>query len=72
MRYVVSVKREKRQEAPSDWQDRVLQTPGVSLIGGSKDRLTVDLTSGALERIQKELSDYCHIEKEIEFQPAGF
>jgi hypothetical protein len=61
--YVFALKREKRDIAPRDWQERVLELSGTpEICAGSPLRLELEVGDGKLAKIQAELGEFIHIE----------
>lgn len=69
--YIVAVKRECRQQAPSDWRQRVRRLPEVTIVGsGDMPRLLVEVSPRGLEQLRQAVGPYCHIEKVIMHHPS--
>ena len=61
----IALRRERRSDAPDDWQARVLAT-GVLHVGGDSLRMKVLAEPEQLVAIQGELGDLVHVEPAIE------
>lgn len=61
-RFVVAVRREKRDTAPEDWLDQVV-AEGAAVIRGSGSRAQIRATVAVAERIRAGLGDYLLIER---------
>lgn len=68
-RYVVAIKREKRDEMSFDWTQQVAETPGVELDpSNSSRRVMVNATETGIEKLREKLGDKLHIELIVEHQ----
>ena len=68
-RYVLAVKRAERGKEPSDWQNIVATTEGVSVVGDSNANiLVIEATPEAISLLEKSLGKVCHIERQIIFR----
>jgi hypothetical protein len=67
--YVIAVKRERRQDVPSDWCALVRDTPGVSILGTANPlRVQIRASAEAVRQITSELSEWVYIEKTIQHE----
>ena len=64
-KYVLGVLRENRGKEPSDWQERVKNTPGVTVEGGNARRMLIRATDEVIRRLREDLPSV-HIEEEVE------
>jgi coproporphyrinogen III oxidase-like Fe-S oxidoreductase len=60
--YIVAVKRELRDVAPPDWQDRLREIEGVRVVGGNPKRLHIEATAETIKVVRDRFSSLCHIE----------
>ena len=61
--YVIKVQRDRATSLPSDWQDRLAEMEGVTVIGRSSAQSAQFVaTASGLEKVQKAFSDTCYIE----------
>lgn len=72
-RYTVALKREMWNSVSlRSAMDRIVDIPGVQIIGDLDGRRTVIETSTqAAVQIGKALSDWCYVEPEIIYKPQG-
>ena len=69
--YVVAVKRDQRDAAPSDWVALIRAIPGVSVRGSASPiRVQIDATAEAAHEIQQQFGGFCHIETAIIHKPS--
>ncbi len=63
MRYVIAIKREFRDEAPTDWVRQLRSVDGLVILGDAKfDRLMVEASEDTIERVRLLLGDIFHVE----------
>jgi len=66
-RYVIALKRERRQEVSVDWIDRLQGAPGVEITASAGNRrATVRATADGLHELHRRVGAFCHIEPVIE------
>ena len=69
-RYVIAVKRAMRDQAPSDWVDRLQEIEGLRLVAEAQaNRVLVEAHPNAIEAACTLLGDYCHVEPLIDHTP---
>ena len=66
--YIVALRREHREDAPSDWVEQLNALEGVSVIGASSKRAQVSADDQGIERLRDALGSYTHIEPIIEHE----
>jgi hypothetical protein len=64
--YIVALRRDRRDDAPSDWIDLLRQLEGVSVVGASSRRAQVLADHDGVERLRDAVGPYTHIEPAIE------
>lgn len=70
--YVLALRREFGKMAPTDWQQRVRELPGVtSAPAASPHRLQIEADEEALARIRTEFEGFLHIESVEPRYPLG-
>lgn len=69
-RYVVAVRRERRDVVPADWIDRVDSIPGLKVLGSSPQRAQIQATPLAISRLQEVLGKDFYLEPVIEHTPV--
>ena len=69
-RYVIALKRARRDQAPSDWVDQLQEIEGLQFITEARaKRVLVEAPPDAIEAVRTRLGAYCHIEPLIEHNP---
>jgi len=69
-RYVIALKRERRQEVSIDWVDSLQGAPGVEITDSTGNRrATVLATADGLHELHRRVGAFCHIEPLIEHRP---
>lgn len=63
--YVISPKRKMLDALPDDWQDRVVNTAGVKLVGATQARMQVAADDEAIAKLRAEFEDLVYIEKAV-------
>jgi hypothetical protein len=61
--YVAALKKGTDNAAPQDWQERLTQIEGVSVVGATARRVQFSAPEEAAEQLRSELGDYCLIEE---------
>ena len=69
MRYVVAIKREARDTAPSDLLPRITESQDLELIGSIQfGRMIVDATEDTIDNINREFGSYVYVEPIISYE----
>lgn len=69
MKYIIALKREKRDTAPPDWIDQLREIDGLeALPHASPVRLEVEATDRAIATAKERLGDFIHVEPAISHQ----
>jgi hypothetical protein len=68
-RYIIAPKRGAAVKVPVNWQQKLEQIAGVSLLGTSPNQIQILADAGAIERIREELGDCCHVEPVTQRDP---
>ena len=64
--FVIAIKRESRESAPSDWLEQIGNIEGVSIISDPADRIIrVEGPEGIGIILIELIGEYCHIEPVI-------
>jgi hypothetical protein len=69
--YIIAVKREMRQTAPTNWLDMLRDIEGLTIRGASNpQRVQVEASDEAIEEVRRRLGQWCHIEPAILHRPS--
>ena len=68
--YVVAVRRDRRDQVPTDWTERLASVDGVRVLGASGTRAQLEVDEGALENVSSALGSNFLIEPVIEHRPS--
>ena len=60
--YVIALRRDRRDDAPAQWLQRLAEVEGVSVVGSSPRRARVLANDAGIERVRSTLGSYLHIE----------
>jgi hypothetical protein len=62
--YWIAVKRESRDEAPSDWRDQLTRVQGLQILSRpGSERVRVVATEQAIREAITLVGDFCHVER---------
>lgn len=71
-RYVIAVKRERREAASSNWKEPLRSIAGLRIIGDNDPlRVQVEASDEAISEVRRVLGHLCHIEPVIEHRPLN-
>lgn len=70
--YVIAVKRERREAAPSNWKQPLRSIAGLRIIGDDDPlRVQVEASDEAIAEVRRVLGHLCHIEPIIRHRPLN-
>lgn len=69
-RYVIAVKREKRELVSADWVERLSLVEGVTVAGASSGRAVIECEPIARSEIERIYGDLVHIEPVIDHETS--
>jgi hypothetical protein len=61
--YVAALKRSPAEAAPDDWQNRLSQIEGVSVLGGTSKQVQFTAEPEVAEKVRAEIGDYINLEE---------
>ena len=65
-RYVISLRRDRRDQAPAGWIDRLRDIAGLSLHETMSPRMVVvEATEEAITEARERVGEFCHLEPEV-------
>ena len=64
--YVIAVRKESRQIAGNNWQQRLAELPGVSVINATPYRAMITATDEGIEVVRSTLGAHCAIEEPVQ------
>lgn len=65
-RYIIAIKRERRDTAPSHWKAPLRSIAGLAIVGDDDPlRIQVEATDEAIAEARQVMGDCCHIEPAI-------
>lgn len=69
-RYIIAIKRERRDTASSNWKEPLRSIAGLAIVGDDDPlRVQVEATDKAIAEARRLLGDCCHIEPIIMHRP---
>jgi hypothetical protein len=70
-RYVIAVRREARRSISSDWPALLKEVEDLTVVGDDNpNRIVVDASPDAIERLRARLGTFVHIEPLIPHHPS--
>ena len=63
--YIIAPKRECRDRVAPDWQERLGEIKGIRVLGSLGERVRIQATPEAIDRVRRLLGDTHHIEETI-------
>ena len=71
-RYIIAIKRERRDTAPSHWKEPLRSIAGLAIVGDDDPlRVQVDASDEAIAEARQVMGDCCHIEPVITHRPLN-
>jgi phosphotransferase system IIB component len=61
--YVAALKRASAESAPDDWQERLSQIDGVSVLGASSKQVQFVAAPEIAEKVRAEIGQYINLEE---------
>ena len=70
--FIIAVKRETREHAPSNWIETIRATPGVRILGEGRTerpaierRIRIEASATGIAEVRRQFADFCHIEAPV-------
>ena len=71
-RYIIAIKRERRDTVSSNWKEPLRSIAGLAIVGDDDPlRVQVEATDEAIAEARRLLGDCCHIESVIMHRPLN-